>query len=157
MVIRIRKFRKSDANAASKMLLVAFEWFHGRKKKSWLWKSLQPSSILENSQSQNILVAVDEGGEVVGYISSSTASYGAAYVPTVGVHPRAQSSGVGTALLERKLKDLRKRGVRKVWLLVNRANVRAIGFYLKRGFVIEGYLRDHTGPGSDEVLFSKFL
>jgi ribosomal protein S18 acetylase RimI-like enzyme len=48
-------------------------------------------------------------------------------------------------------------GMRKAWLLVTKSNFPAITFYLKNGFVIEGYLKDHTGPGSDEILFSKFL
>jgi len=75
----------------------------------------------------------------------------------VAVAKHKQNLGIGTALLNRKLRYLRQRKVRKVWLLVTNSNVRAITFYFKHRFVIEGYLRDHTGPGSDEVLLSKFL
>jgi ribosomal protein S18 acetylase RimI-like enzyme len=139
------------------MLLQAFTWFHKNKRNSWLWKSLQPTSLVSNSKSQDILVATDKTGKMIGYIASSSASYGAAYIPTVGVHPRYQNKGIGTVLLRSKLKQLRRQGMRKAWLLVTNINTEAVAFYLKQGFVIEGYLRAHTGPSSDEVLLSKFL
>lgn len=157
MRVRIRRFRQEDAYEASAMLLQAFAWFHKGSRKSWLWKSLQPASLISNSKSQEILVATNERGSVVGYIASSGTLYGAAYIPTVGVHPRYQHRGLGTRLLNSKLKQLRKQGVRKAWLLVNSMNAEAAAFYLKHGFVIEGYLRAHTGPSSDEILLSKFL
>ncbi len=157
MKVRIRQFQVDDASEASAMLLRAFAWFHKNKKTSWLWKSLQPSSLVSNSKSQDILVAIDGTNKVIGYIASSKTIYGAAYIPTVGVHPRYQCKGIGTILLRSKLRQLRKQHMRKVWLLVTSTNIEAIGFYLKQGFVIEGYLKAHTGPGSDEVLLSKFL
>ena len=157
MRVRIRRFQQADASETSAMLLQAFAWFHKNNRASWLWKSLQPSNLVSNSKSQDILIATNERGKVVGYIASSGTLYGAAYIPTVAVHPRYQNRGFGTMLLRAKLKQLRKQGMRKVWLLVNATNPGAVAFYLKHGFVIEGYLRAHTGPGSDEILFSKFL
>ena len=156
MALRIRKFRESDAEEASRMLIDVFRWFHGLNKRSWLWKSLQPSTLIANSKTQDILVAL-RGKQIVGYVASTTTPYGVAYIPTIGIASRAQNSGIGTILLKKKLRDLRQQRIRKVWLLVTHSNTRAIAFYLKNKFVIEGYLRDHTGPGSDEVLLSKFL
>ena len=156
MALHIRKFRESDAKEASEMLLGAFQWFHKWNKRSWLWKSLQPSMLIANSKTQDILVA-EKANNIVGYISSTTTPFQVAYIPTVGIASHMQNVGIGTLLLNRKLRYLRRQKVRKVWLLVTSSNVRAITFYLKHKFVIEGYLRDHTGPGSDEVLLSKFL
>ena len=155
--VTIRQFRDEDASEASAMLLQTFAWFHKNNRRSWLWKSLQPANLISNSKSQEILVATNQSGRVIGYIASSSTLYGAAYIPTVGVHPSYQSRGLGTMLLRSKLKQLRKQGMRKVWLLVNRVNTGAVAFYLKHGFVIEGYLRNHTAPGSDEILLSTFL
>jgi len=154
---RIRKFREEDAADTSAMLLQAFAWFHKNNRNSWLWRSLQPQSLVSNNNSQDILIATNEKGRVVGYIASSSALYGAAYIPTVAVHPRYQNKGLGTTLLQAKLRQLRSQRMRKAWLLVNRLNPEAVGFYLKHGFVIEGYLRSHTGQNSDEILLSKFL
>jgi len=109
------------------------------------------------SKNLDILIATDDKGKIVGYISSNNTIFGAAYIPTVAVHPTHQRSGLGKKILEHKLKVLREQNMRKVWLLVTRTNIPAITFYLKNGFVIEGYLKDHTGPGSDEILFSRFL
>ena len=156
MALKIRKFHESDAKETSKMLLDSFKWFHRRNKRSWLWKSLQPASVIANSRTQEILVA-EKANRIVGYISSTTTPFQVAYIPMVAVAQHKQNLGIGTALLNRKLRYLRQRKVRKVWLLVTNSNVRAITFYLKHKFVIEGYLRDHTGPGSDEVLLSRFL
>jgi ribosomal protein S18 acetylase RimI-like enzyme len=155
-----RKFQASDAESASEMLLSAFDWFHKGDKNSWLFRSFAASSLIENSRTLDILVAADDGkypSAIVGYISSSNSLYGSAYIPTVAVHPSCQRKGLGQRLVECKLEALRKQGMRKAWLLVTSTNTPAITFYLKNNFVIEGYLRNHTGQGKDEILFSKFL
>jgi ribosomal protein S18 acetylase RimI-like enzyme len=154
---QIRKIEPDDIESASRMLLEAFKWFHKGDEESWLFRSFQPSSISAFSKIQDILVATKEDGQVVGYISSTNSLYGVAYIPTVAVDPSRQREGLGKKLLECKLDFLKEQGIRKVWLLVTSTNIPAIAFYLKNGFIIEGYLKDHTGPGSDEILFSKFL
>lgn len=158
MGYRIRKFETADRESASEMLLEAFQWFHKWDENSWLYRSFQPMSLDTFSKSQDILVATEEDGkDIVGYISSSNTLFKVAYIPTVAVHPAHQKAGLGKQLLNRKLATLKEQNIRKVWLLVTSINTPAITFYLKNGFVIEGYLRDHTGPGLDEILFSKFL
>jgi ribosomal protein S18 acetylase RimI-like enzyme len=139
------------------MLLDAFEWFHKWNRDSWLFRSFEPSNLESISKTHDILVATEDERKIVGYISSSNSVFGAAYIPTVAVHPSRQRSGLGKKLLDHKLSVLKKQKMRKAWLLVTRTNLPAITFYLKNGFVIEGYLKDHTGPGMDEILFSKFL
>jgi ribosomal protein S18 acetylase RimI-like enzyme len=154
----VRDFEPSDAQASSELLREAFQWFHKGNKESWLWKAFEPANLAANSKAQEILVSVNtERGELAGYIASSTTPYGVAYVPTLAVKPKFQRSGLGKLLLEEKFRKLQQKGIRKVWLLVTSVNTSAISFYLRNGFVIEGYLRDHTGPGYDELLFSKFL
>lgn len=139
------------------MMIRAFAWFHKKNRKSWLWKSLQPSYLVSSSKSQDVSVAVDSRGLPIGYVASSNTIYGVAYISTAAVDIRHQNRGIGKILLMRKLSELRRKRIRKVWLLVTHTNLKALAFYLKNGFVIEGYLRDHTGPGSDEILLSRFL
>ena len=155
--MRIRKFKDSDAVPASRMLIKSFAWFHKNNKKSWLWKTLQPSYIISNSKSHDVSVAVDPHGEVVGYLASNSTMYGVAYISMVGVDPRYQGRGIAQRLLNRALSEFRRRKIRKVWLLVTYTNLKALQFYGKNGFFTEGYLRDHTGRGLHEVLLSKFL
>ena len=143
------------------MLLKSFEWFHHGDKSSWLFRSFEPSNLINMSKNLDILIAIDDespGAEkIIGYISSSSSLFGAAYIPTVAVDPAYQRRGLGQKIVEAKLKILKSQGMRKAWLLVTSTNTRAIEFYLKNSFVIEGFLRDHTGPGRDEIVFSKFL
>ncbi len=153
----IREFVESDAESVSEMLRESFEWFHKGDHESWLWKSFAPSNLINFSKTQDILVAVDDKGEIVGYISSTTTLYGVAYVPTVAVRNSLRRMGIGKLLLDEKIRRFREQGIRKMWLLVTHINTSAIEFYRKNDFVIEGYLRDHTGPGYDEVLLSRFL
>ena len=138
------------------MLIAAFEWFHKNDKQSWLYRSFAPRKLIQNSKALDILIASLDS-EIIGFISSSNSLFGVAYIPTVAVDPAHQRSGIGKKILNQKLAVLKKQGMRKAWLLVTSINLPAITFYLKEGFVIEGYLRNHTGPGLDEVLFSKFL
>ena len=154
---KIRRFRRSDAVEASEMLRAAFEPLHRGNHEYWLWKSFDPSRILAKSRTQDILVAISTEGRIIGYISSTNTLYGASYIPTVGVHPDFQRKGLGKLLLDAKLRTLQRQGVRKVWLLVTSTNTGALLFYLKNGFAIEGFLRDHTAPGVHEVLMSRFL
>jgi ribosomal protein S18 acetylase RimI-like enzyme len=153
----MRKFEPSDASETSRMLLEAFGWAHKWDQNSWLYKSFQPSSLESFGRTLDILIAIDNLEKIVGYISSSNSLFGVAYIPTVAVHPSCQRAGLGRKLLDYKLDILKKQGMRKVWLLATKTNFPAITFYLKNGFEIEGYLKDHTGPGLDEILFSKFL
>lgn len=154
---RIRHFEDSDAESASEMLCESFQWFHKGNRDSWLWKNFEPSSLIAASKNLDIHVAIQGENRVVGFISCSTAPYMVAYIPTVAVAQKLQNKGYGKKLLDYTLDYLEQKGVRKVWLLVTSTNTSAITFYLKNNFVIEGYLTDHTGPGLDEVLFSKFI
>ncbi|MFH2000655.1 MAG: GNAT family N-acetyltransferase [Planctomycetota bacterium] len=45
-----------------------------------------------------------------------------------------EDEGVGTALLDSVKKRARKEGCNRVWLITTNDNMRAIGFYQKRGF-----------------------
>ncbi len=126
------------------MLLEAFEWFHKGDQNSWLYRLFSPSSLESFSKNLDILVATEDSKNIVGYISSSNAIFGSAYIPTVAVHPSCQRAGLGKRLLNHKLGILQQQGMRKAWLLVTKTNFPAIMFYLKNGFVIEGYLKDHT-------------
>lgn len=157
MKVIIRKFKSTDAYQASRMILKAFEWYHKGNMSSWFYRYFSVRNLIKNSKTLDILVATTDSNQIIGYISSISYPYKVAYIQTVAVHPKFQKKGIGQKLLNAKLRELKHKKIRKVWLLVNRQNTVALAFYLKNGFVIEGYLKDHTGLGSDEILMSKFL
>lgn len=78
----------------------------------------------------------------------------------IAVHDDFQNMGMGTAMLKHQLGIARAKKLRKVWLLVNTDNERAIRIYQKAGFEIEGKLHDeryYKGQYGDEYRMAIFL
>ena len=63
--------------------------------------------------------------------------------------------GYGSAMMDRLLADIRREGYRRVMLWVFRDNVRARGFYEKKGFVCNG--RAQPSFGIEEVCYERKL
>jgi ribosomal-protein-alanine N-acetyltransferase len=76
--------------------------------------------------------ALDDGA-LVGYLVSWLVE-DELHIGNVAVAPRAQATGVGTALLRRALADAAERRVRFATLEVRVSNVRAIRLYERFGF-----------------------
>ncbi|MCD6369045.1 MAG: GNAT family N-acetyltransferase [Thermoproteales archaeon] len=154
--IRIRGFEPRYAEDVSRMLRNAFFWYHRGDESCWLWKSFSPENILRRCSRDKCLIALKDN-RVVGFISFSTTLYKVAYVSLVAVDPEYWGKGVASLLLDTLEEKLRAEGFRKIWLMVTHVNRRAVSFYLKKGFVPEGILRDHTAEGLHEIIMSKKL
>lgn len=79
-------------------------------------------------------------GQVVGYAGvgperDGDAPPGAGELYALYVHPDWWGTGVGRALTDAAVADLRSAGCARVWLWVLEANVRARAFYRRYGFV----------------------
>jgi putative acetyltransferase len=78
----------------------------------------------------------------------------------VTVHDDYQNLGLGTVMVKHLLEIARKKGLKKVYLLVNTDNSRAICVYEKCGFRIEGKLeKEHFRDGrlGDDYRMAVFL
>jgi putative acetyltransferase len=78
----------------------------------------------------------------------------------ITVHDDYQNRGIGTAMLKHLLSIARMKKLRKIWLLVNTDNDRAVHLYKKVGFEIEGKLskeRCLKGQYGDEYRMAVFL
>jgi putative acetyltransferase len=78
----------------------------------------------------------------------------------ITVHDDYQNLGLGTELLRHLLEIARKKGLRKIFLLVNTDNERAIHLYKKVGFQIEAKLvKEHCQNGQlkDDYRMCVFL
>jgi ribosomal protein S18 acetylase RimI-like enzyme len=83
----------------------------------------------------NVVARADE--RVVGHaalVQSDGGDGAATYELAVFVHPDYQGAGVGRALVEAALTLARRRGAERVWLSVERRNLRAIALYRRMGF-----------------------
>ena len=66
-------------------------------------------------------------------------------------------TGIGTAVLNALLDELKGRGIVKVFLEVEFDNDPALALYDKTGFQRYGMRKDYYGPGMDAVLMCKNL
>lgn len=81
------------------------------------------------------LAAADQTGAVIGLVTWVMASDEA---EVLSLDALAQGRGVGTALLGRVETEVAARGARRVWLQTSNDNLRALGFYLRRGYRLIG-------------------
>lgn len=85
----------------------------------------------------NILLIACLNGEVIGFIHAYY-SFGKGYIEAIAVKREYRSMGIGSRLLNEAEKTLYKRGVEKVKLNVKNHNLKALSFYLKNGYIIDG-------------------
>ena len=109
----------------------------------------------------NILIAVDFGGQILGFIVGRAdpdvgdSVDAPAEIYNIGTRPQFRKAGVGSMLLNRFLELCRSRGAAQVWLEVRASNYEAKAFYYSRGF-LKGTVRKkfYTAPVEDaEVMY----
>ncbi|MBL8968835.1 MAG: GNAT family N-acetyltransferase [Spirochaetaceae bacterium] len=112
-----------------------------------------------------LVAALDSGGElfvaelagrVAGFawIDPSGAFSSAPYLRLIAVDETLRGAGLGTALMDEF--EARTAKVGRDWcLLVSDFNLRAQGFYEKRGYRKAGSLPDFARPGIAEILMVK--
>lgn len=77
-----------------------------------------------------------------------------AEIITIGVHPDARRSGIAAAMLGIMVADLKKRGVKHIFLEVAADNVAARALYEQDGFVQIG-VRPKYYDGIDAIMMRK--
>ena len=109
------------------------------------------------------LVQEDETERIVGSASlsfHSTEAFRHKAELGITIHDDYQNIGLGTAMVNHLLDIARKKGLKKVYLLVNTNNARAIHVYEKCGFRIEAKLeKEHFQKGQfgDDYRMAIFL
>ena len=83
-----------------------------------------------------------------GYIITCTRRKEAELV-SIAVDPRDRLQGLGRAMLDETLAQLRSRRVSTWWLMVATSNAPAIRFYESYGFVRKRQTKRYYGPGRD--------
>ena len=101
-----------------------------------------------------LLIAV-ENHQIVGMALGGEAG-GVCSLGFLAVTKECRGRGVGSRLLNRFIKEGRKRKAHKIWLFTSPHLMPAIRMYVRNGFLPEGFLRKHT-RGLDMIIYSKFL
>ena len=143
--LNVRPFEPADAEAAVEL---------GKSLGLSQWTVADYRDELRRADA-GMLAAV-KGANVVGFIvgrrvPGSTHGRVDAEIYNIGVNPRFQRSGTGSALMLEFLSQCREAGVRDVWLEVRATNEVAVRFYRKFGFapyaVRPGFYRDPPEDG----------
>lgn len=96
-------------------------------------------------------------GEIAGYIGSHNV-LGEVYITNVAVFPRFRRKGVGRALVELLVGEMRTENADFVTLEVRESNQNAILLYEKCGFEKVGKRKDfYEKPREDAVLMTKYI
>jgi putative acetyltransferase len=91
-------------------------------------------------------------GRIAGFYKASRhpgRAHHVAYLGTLAVNPEFQGKGIARSMVEDAIDRLRESGVKRVELTVESDNPRAIAFYRKMGFAVEGTLRKFYKRASD--------
>lgn len=115
------------------------------------WSEDSFKGSLENPLSR-LTLAVDEAGEVLGYVLLSVAA-DEGEILNIAVSPLHRRMGIGQMLLANALDEARRRGAENCYLEVRASNESAIRLYTRSGFSAVG-LRKHyyTKPKEDALI-----
>ena len=105
------------------------------------------------------VLVFDRDGEVLGFVVfSAVADEGS--VHNIAVHPEQWGRGIGSALLDAALEDMRRQGLGCCLLEVRESSTAARALYASLGFLVDGrrgdYYRNDTGR-EDALLMSLSL
>ena len=160
--IAVRTFRPQDAEQASKLMIAAFRSFLKRKFPASLAKhfaadSLARGSLHRSEDAETVAFVAVDGARVAGYIKVSASSGGLGSLEVVGVDPAYFGQRIGDLLMKRSERFWRRWKQRKISTCVSSHNRKALLYYIRNGFVPEGYRPDHFIEGVHEIPLGRFL
>jgi ribosomal-protein-alanine N-acetyltransferase len=145
--LHIEPARVDDAEVLARLHAASF--YRG-------WSREEFATFLANPADMPALVVCDGQRRVFGFILFRIAADEAELL-TVAVDERRRGKGLGLALLDAGLADLRTTRVNTVYLEVDRDNPAALAIYRRRGFQVVGerkgyYARPDGGTASALVM-----
>ena len=126
----MRKASKRDVNALISIYQSAHEEL-GKESVEWL-------KAVVGTRSRRVITLVAElHGEVAGFILAYR-NRSRAYIDSLAVSEKYRGLGVGSLLLSEVERLLSERGVKSIYLSVKNWNMKALNFYLRKGYSILG-------------------
>lgn len=101
-------------------------------------------------------IVAKHGNELVGY-ASWRKRVEAAYLETIVVKENQHGRGIGRFLLNEVEQEVTHRGIGLLNSVTDSDALKTIGFYLKNGFQISGYVDNEFIAGTKQVHLCKFL
>ena len=129
----------------------------------WDGRFEQELRRLEEKGSGVVFIVLDRGA-IVGYLSAFAGWYernrGTLFIAVVGLREPYRGRGIGTSLFEAVEEWARGRGAWRLDLRVSSLNQRGQALYRKRGFAVEGTIRQGVlrhGAWTDDFWMGKLL
>lgn len=110
---------------------------------------------LINSENKVCLV-IEADNKVLCYVGAETV-LDECNIGNIVTDKDYRGRGLGTKMMTSLMEELRRRGIKKVFLEVEHDNLPAIALYEKQGFTRYGQRRGYYGPGKDAILMTKDL
>lgn len=106
-----------------------------------------------------VFIVAECNKRIIGYVCATVEKDGVLYghIVSIAVHPNYRRRGIGSALLLRAIEDLRKMGVKIVYLECRVSNEAAINFYKKHGFRIIKRIPSYYRDGEDAYVMVKSI
>lgn len=132
--VAVRPYRAGrDDEAVVEVLAAAYAT---TPEAGWDLTRLRERQRLDWYRDEDLLVAEDAGGRLLGVHWLKRRSERIGEVYNLAVHPDGQGQGIGEALLAAGLAHLAARGLRRVILWVDLDNPAAVDLYTAHGFVL---------------------
>ena len=134
-------FRRPTEDDHPRLVGVIDDWWGGRSL-----QHLLPRLWLQHFTGTSWIAETADGrlaGFLVGFVSPDHTDQ--AYCHMIATNPNLRQQGLGRALYERFLDDMRSRGVRRVKAITWAANRISIAFHRRIGF------RLYDGPGTTSI------
>ena len=103
---------------------------------------------------RNLFLVAVRGSVICGYMITCVRG-DRAEVVSIAVEPAKRGRGTASALMDSKLRRLRRRKVARVALMVKVSNAPARAFYMKYGFHKTRLIRKYYEDGADGVLMAR--
>lgn len=114
------------------------------------WNEMAFLNEIYNSSSI-VKVAIYKN-EVVGYICANSV-IDEGHILNIAVAPGLRRKGIASAMLEKVIDELKKKGCKSIYLEVRASNKIAMRFYENFGFISVGIRKDYyTSPKEDAVV-----
>ena len=162
-MLNTRQFEDQDAGRVSKILSAAFKSFLLDNFDDLSKAHFEPEEISARVTKapgrfgETIAFVAEDDGKVIGYIEVTAGKNGLGMLDIIGVDPECFSKGVGKALMAQAEKFWAKHNQRKIATCVSAHNTKALIYYIKNGFIPEGYQKNHFHEGVDEIMLGRFL
>jgi ribosomal-protein-alanine N-acetyltransferase len=114
------------------------------------WSKSSFLSEIKNAGVANYYVVVIKD-KVVGY-AGFWEIVDEAHITNIAVHPQYRHHGMGTALLEKIIKDCYENNIENITLEVRKSNETAFKLYKKMGFECEGIRRNYYRDNKEDAV-----